>query len=847
MNKKLFITLFVGISSALTMSATGNDGKIIIDYSKKGAEVNPRMYGIFFEEINHSGDGALYAELVRNRNFEEAVLPSGTIYRDGFAYCPHLPNYANGNCTDWKIRWNADSLKMIGWHVSGDAGYDVVDECQLHPNTPNAMRLVMNKPGVQLVNEGYWGIPVKQGDNYNLRFYVCATDYNGTIKAKLIANDGSLLSEAKFGKVKSGGRWTEYKGVLKASSTEYNGKLALEFDAPGTVYVDYVSLFPQKTFKNRQNGLRADVAQLLADLKPGFVRWPGGCIVEGMTFENRVKWKNTLGDPMQRHSEWILWDYHCSWGFGYHEFLQFCEDIGADAMFVANVGLSCSVRNGDYSNNLEYVIQDVCDAIEYARGDAHTEWGAKRAAAGHPQPFNLKYVELGNEQSGDLYADRYNELYSRLKKKYPDITFICTLQLEKSRERLKEVDMIDPHWYADPMFFHDNTALFDKETRGKYGIYVGEFATITAANMEGALAEAAFMTGMERNSDLVRMASEAPLIENSNHRDWPTNMIWVNNQQAMGRTSYHVQKMFATNTPTFNLSTQVEQEIPTPFSGFIGFVGNRSMEQYRNIRVCDKNGNEVFHGEDLSAFRQTEGKHRGMFNLLTPKLALLDKVNVGTGTVEFETCVLEEPVPADMVGRRFPNLVDSKTVKVLPKLIFGSDRTADNYFTLSFGDPGRNTLMNIAHTIDGVTSFNRNGDGISSGMELGKWYKVRVEMKDNQMLCCYIDGQKIYEKEVHHINLTSVISGYDEERGETIIKVVNGTGETFQPQFELNCQEVNQTGSVETIASAVKTDENSFEQPNKVVPVNTQFKGFGKTFTYTFQPYSFTILRFKTK
>lgn len=844
--KKLALLLLTAVP-ALAAMAESSDGRVVIDYSNRGAEVNPRMYGIFFEEINHSGDGALYAELIRNRNFEEAVLPSGTVYRGGYAYCPHLPNYANGTYTDWKIRWNPDSLKMIGWNVHGKVSYDITDECQLHPNTPHAMRLDMKDSCVQLENEGYWGLAVKKGENYDLRFYLCPTDYSGTVKASIVGNDGQILAEEKFDGVKKGTGWQEFTTTLTPSSADMKGHFVLEFDAPGRVYVDYVSLIPQHTFKNRKNGLRADVAQLLADLKPGFVRWPGGCIVEGMTYENRVEWKKTLGDPMQRHSEWILWNYHCSWGFGYHEFLQFCEDIGADAMFVANVGLSCCVRNGDYSGDLDYVVQDVCDAIEYAKGDVNTKWGAMRAAAGHPQPFNLKYIELGNEQSGDFYADRYNELYARLKALHPGITFISTLQLEKSRDRLKKADMIDPHWYADPMFFYDNTHLFDKEERGKYGIYVGEFATITDANLEGALAEAAFMTGMERNSDLVRMASEAPLIENSNHRDWPTNMIWVNNEQAMGRTSYHVQKMFATNVPTYNLPTKVISDTPMPFSGFIGFVGNWNQEQYRYIRICDASGRELYHCKNLSEFTQLEGKHRGMFNLLDPKVALLENIHVGTGTVEFECRVVEEAIPSDMVGHRFPGLKDATTVKVLPKFVFGSDQNAGNYLTLSFGDPGRNTLMNIAHTIDGVTGFNRNEEGTTSGMDIGRWYKVRVDMKDNRVLDCYIDGKLIYKQEVHRINRISVISGYDEQRQETIIKVVNGTDKPYNPQFTLNCQEVNPLGVVETISSESKTDENSFEHPNKIIPVTSEFSGFGKTFSYSFQPYSLTILRFKSK
>ena len=438
---RFYCALATATLVACTPGRIETDHLLTIDHAQKGADINQKMYGIFFEEINHSGDGALYAELIRNRNFEEHVLPSGTTYKDGFAHAPHKKNYMTGEYSDWKTKWDIDTLKMMAWTVKGNATYDVVDEKPLHPQTPNAMKMEMKEAGVILANEGYWGVSVKENEKYDLRFYVNAANYTGNVTAQIVSANGDALAQQSFA-ISKLGEWVEYKAVMTPSANETKGSLQLVFDAPGKVYVDYVSLFPQNTFKGRKNGMRPDVAQLLADLNPGFLRWPGGCIAEGATYENRVKWKETLGDPMSRHSEWVLWNYHSTWGFGYHEFLQFCEDINADAMFVANVGLSCTIRNGDYTDDLEPVIQDICDAIEYATGDTTTTWGTKRAAAGHPEPFNLKYVELGNEQSGDFYAERYNYLYNILKPKYPEITFICTLQLENSLSLLKKADMI---------------------------------------------------------------------------------------------------------------------------------------------------------------------------------------------------------------------------------------------------------------------------------------------------------------------------------------------------------------------------------------------------------------------
>jgi alpha-N-arabinofuranosidase len=521
------------------------------------------------------------------------------------------------------------------------------------------MRLDLRSPGVILENSGYWGMRIIGMDKYDLRFYVNPQDYNGLIIARIISMKGDVLAEKSFNVVKSD-NWEELSAVLTAKSTDYKATLQLVFAGSGKVYIDYVSLFPQNTFKGRKNGMRPDVAQMIANLKPGFLRWPGGCIAEGATLENRAKWKETLGDPMQRHSEWILWNYHCSWGFGYHEFLQFCEDIGAAGMFVANVGLSCSVRNGDWTEDYEPFLQDIIDAIDYATAPISNPWGAKRAAAGHPEPFNLRYVELGNEQVGDHYAQRYNFFYRILKVKYPQITFISTLQLSPSREKLEKADMIDPHWYVHADFFYKNDHLFDKMERGKYDIYIGEYAVITEANMNAALAEAAFLTGVERNCDLVKMASYAPLLQNNNRKDWPTNLIWYDNQNTMGRASYYVQQMYANNRPTYIIESGIS-----------------------------------------------------------------------------------EP-----------------------------DNSPSGHYT---------------------------------------------------------------------------ISGYDEQSGEIIIKVVNSTEKEYSPTINLNSASVSSNGTVITLSSLSKKDENTMDKPIKIAPVSTVYKKFKNKFKYTFKANSFTILRIKAK
>ena len=566
MNRKLITAATLLLGCALP--STAQTDTIRIDLQQKGAVVSPNLYGIFFEEINHAGDGGLYAELVQNRGFEEHVLPSGMTWRDGRAYAPDAMNYEHRRNRNWNIPWNIEEKQMTGWRIDGVKatvkGEVIEAATPLHENTPHAMRLSISK--VQkggravLSNTGYWGIGLKQGERYDLRFYVRSADYRGTITARLVNGEtGASLGTATFASQPMND-WTELTATLTADGSAAKGELALEFDKKGTVFVDYVSLFPQATFKGRKNGQRADVAQMLADLHPRFMRWPGGCIVEGATYDNRVKWKETLGDPMTRRGEWDLWGYRATWGMGYHEFLQFCEDLGMDAMFVNNAGMSCSVRNGDFVNSdadMEAVVQDFRDAIDYALGDpARNKWAKMRADAGHPRPFPLKYVEIGNENVGPEYVTHFNYIFKKLKAEYPNITFINTLgHTDPLLSQVPGTYMVDPHWYRDPNFFFNNNHLFDEAPR-THDIYVGEYACnagVGAGNLLAALSEAAFIMGMERNSDVVKMTSYAPLFENENRRDWPTNLIHINSTEVYGRASYYVQQMAAEHRPTYNV------------------------------------------------------------------------------------------------------------------------------------------------------------------------------------------------------------------------------------------------------------------------------------------------------
>lgn len=421
---------FALLAAGLTASAQ-QTAKIYVDMGTRGHDVSKSMYGMFFEEINHAGDGGLYAEMIQNRGFEEQDVPSGMTYRDGRVYtADNIQNYYGLDYPGAKWRtWNLDELKYKGWGFTASGlryTKDVTTPASpLNVNTPNALHLVITEKTkdsgyLDVINSGYWGIATKSGATYKLRFYLNTANYVGTVKAKLCDKSGNSIGEHDFA-VTADGAWHEYTATLTASQTVNDGSFRLEFSQTGTVDVDYVSLFPTDTYKGRDNGLRRDIAETLEGLHPSFLRWPGGCIVEGIELDNRVKWKETLGDPVQRRGEYSLWDYRSTYGLGMYEFLQMCEDMGMDGMFVGNVGMSCSLQTGQFIDPKDTAAlrpfrQDIEDAIEYAIGDPATnEWAAKRAAAGHPAPFPLKYVELGNENGTDRYAERFDYFYQYLK------------------------------------------------------------------------------------------------------------------------------------------------------------------------------------------------------------------------------------------------------------------------------------------------------------------------------------------------------------------------------------------------------------------------------------------------
>ncbi len=552
------------------MAASGgeaNQPTITIDATGSQRTLSPEMYGIFFEEINHAGDGGLYAELVQNRDMEASTIPEGWRADANGVFTP------KGWRTD---KWFQSDLPAWSLDSDGQARGSMALDVNnpLNDRNPHSLKLVVVAKGIRcgIANSGYWGMNVQQGEWYDATFYARTQSGGmggpgggrgvGLVFSLESENGRTVCARATIPEI--GGGWRKYTLALHAEASYPKCRLVITPLEPTTMWFDCVSLFPRRTFKNRPNGMRVDLAQMLADMKPGFLRFPGGCVVEGSTVNNRFRWKDSIGDISQRKGDFNLWGYYSTYGLGFHEYLQLAEDLGAEAMYVCNVGISCQARRPNEVvdvNQLQPYVQEVLDALEYAMGPATSEWGAKRAANGRAEPFKIKYVEIGNENNGAIYQAHYRVFYDAIKAKYPQVITIADQRMSS-----QPVEFVDDHFYVHPARFFGMATQYDGANREGPKIYVGEYAVnngVGTGNLLGGLAEAVYMFNMERNCDIVKMCSYAPLFENVNKRDWPVNLILFDSSRVVGRSSYQIQKLFAGNRPDVVLATEVKASTVT--------------------------------------------------------------------------------------------------------------------------------------------------------------------------------------------------------------------------------------------------------------------------------------------
>ena len=505
--------------------------------------ISPDLFGIFFEDISYAADGGLYGELVQNRSFEY-----GPADRKGWNYF-----------TAWEYR-----TEGFGY---GNVSVETAEP--LHPNNPHYVVLTIEEPGqegIGLINGGYDAMAFKAGGTYHFSAWIRQlSDGSVPMEIQLRGKKGVVLGKAELSAASRS--WQAYKAAIRVSVQEDSGYLVVLAKGKGKLALDQVSLFPEQTFRRRANGMRDDLAQAVADLHPKFMRFPGGCLVHGDGLGNMYRWKNTIGPVEQRVEQKNIWNYHQSTGLGFFEYFQFCEDIGAKPVPIVAAGVSCQNSGGTWRiggtgqkgipmEEMQPYIQDVLDLIEYANGPESSVWGAKRAAAGHPAPYNLQYIGIGNEdKQTDAFRERFKMIYSAVRAKYPAITIIGTVGPSPAGEDYElgwkfadslAVAMVDEHYYEKPEWFLSNGRRYDGYDRNKSKVYVGEYAS-WGNTLYNALAEGVYMTSLERNGDVVHMASYAPLLANVHHTSWNPNLIYFSNTGVLRTANYYVQQLFASN------------------------------------------------------------------------------------------------------------------------------------------------------------------------------------------------------------------------------------------------------------------------------------------------------------
>ena len=781
-----------------------------IDATQRGPQIGDHHYGLFFEEINHAGEGGLYAELVKNRNFAEG---------------------------------------LEGWTAYGGAELALTTNQLLNAAQANALDInttgatASNMKGA--ANTGFWGMNVVKDSTYHLSFYAKGNaSYTDKVFARLLSNDGkTVIGEAKAEGTITPNTWNKLTATIKATGSDKKGQLLLLTGTSGHLYVDVVSLFPY-TWKNRKNGLRPDLAQLLADTKPSFLRFPGGCYVEGSgSYDQTFQWKKTIGPIEERpgHPN-NNWGYWSSDGLGFDEYLQMCEDLGAAPLFVVNVGLGHG-----YTFTLEEteaLVQDALDAIEYANGDASTTWGAKRVANGHAEPYNLKFIEIGNENyqadanaQSQQYAERYYMFYKAIKEKYPDIITIANVEAwgtdNPSWRNEYPVEIVDEHYYRSHAWMRSNYNKYDYYPRG-IKVYNGEYAANAAdtygkyGNMNSALGEAVYMMGMERNSDVCVMASFAPIFTHESNPLWAYDMIHFNSSDNFVTPSYYVQQMMSQNLGKQNLLwTESGNKVTASNDVQVGLGTWQTQVVYDNVEITDLQGNTIAK-EDFA-----DGL--GQMTPVNGTWAVSDGELVQSATGDNCTAYLNTTI----TGGQYIYKVRAKKTGGNEGFLIMFNRTGTQDYTWwNLGGWG-----NTKHGVENCVGGGKTTVATASGsIELDRWYDIEIKV-DGSEVTCSLDGKQIHQFTLPIDRALYQSVQIDEQSGELILKVANPNAS--EQQLNLNVKGMT-LGDAKLIrlSSPDGTAENTMDNPDNVKPVEETVAA-SQLGSITIPAYSLNIYRIK--
>ncbi|MFH8486909.1 alpha-L-arabinofuranosidase C-terminal domain-containing protein [Streptomyces longisporoflavus] len=809
------------LAAGPTAAAEPTDYTIDVDPSRTGAKIDDSMYGVFYEDINRAADGGLYAELVQNRSFEYSTA-------DNAAYKP-----------------------LTSWDTSGTAEV-VNDEGRLNARNRNYLSL---GGGSSVTNTGYnTGLAVTKGKRYD--FSVWART-GGTQKAPLtigLRDASGDLAPAR--RVTARGGWAKYKATFTAARTSATGRLTVASDT-APVSLDEISLFPHDTFKGRANGLRKDLAQKIADLDPGFLRFPGGCLVNtgsheaydeksGWQRKRSYQWKDTIGPVEQRATNANFWGYNQSYGLGYYEYFQFAEDTGAMPLPVVPALVTGCGQNKatDDPALLKRHIQDTLDLIEFANGPATSEWGKKRAAMGHPEPFRLTHLAVGNEENlPEEFFARFKEFRAAIEAKYPDITVIANSGPDDSGSvfdrawqlgRDAGVAMVDEHYYNSPQWFLENNDRYDSYDREGPKVFLGEYAS-QGNTFSNALSEAAFMTGLERNADVVKLASYAPLLANEDYVQWKPNMIWYDNDQSWGSANYETQKLFMRNVGDEVVPSTASGTPATsgPITGAVGLSTWATSAAYDDVKVTGEDGKTLL-TDDFSAGdgQWSKAADRGTW-------AVRDGAYVQSDETAENTLV----TAGDKGWQNYDLNVKAtkKSGKEGFMVAFGVKDSGNHYWWNLGG--WNNTQSAVEKSVDGAKQTMVQD---TTAIETGRTYDLRVEVRGRQVTL-FLDGKKwgSFTDDKPAEPFRQVVTR-DKATGDLIVKVVNAQGSEARTEIGLGSgTRVGRNAKVTTLAADPAAENTKDATPVK--PVTSTFKGVSEAFSYTFPANSITFMRIRTE
>ncbi|TWT35933.1 Extracellular exo-alpha-L-arabinofuranosidase precursor [Posidoniimonas corsicana] len=798
---------------------------IRVGVDKPGHEIGPRLIGAFFEDINLSGDGGLNAELIKNGSLE-------------------IPK------------------TLLGWSTVGE-GVNAAQatEAPLSAANPTFLRLTIERrrPDGGVANEGFRGMGLREGEAYRFSFQGRAeAGRSAELLVKLMDESGEAIAEGSI-KVE-GSAWREHEAELTPSKTAKRGALQIWLKSGRLVDLDSISLCTTDTWQGRRHGLRRDLVQLLADLKPAFFRFPGGCIVEGSQLKYRYQWKTTIGPRDERRLIVNRWntefahrptpDYYQSFAVGFYEYFLLSEEIGAEPLPIINCGMACQFNTGELVplDELGPYIQDALDLIEFANGPADSEWGAKRAAMGHPEPFGMKLLGVGNEQWGPEYFERYERFAKVLAERHPEIELISTSGPFPSGERFDyawpllrkmDVPIVDEHCYAMPDWFLREAHRYDDYDREGPEVFMGEYAAqsvqiVSPRNrntLRCALAEAAFLTGVDRNSDIVTMSAYAPLLAHEDGWQWRPNLMWYDNLTSYGTPSYYVQQLFSQHKGDRALPVEVnDARPPAPIAGRFGLGSHNTAVEYRSIAVT-KDGETIWAADkqlDAEDFIVHDGEWDVQPGLLAqPRRSGSARVVFGSADWADATLTCQ----ARKTGGR-------EGFSVFFRYGPGGSRIEWN---IGGWENTRHGLIGQQATHSTTPNQLVSAEGT---VEPDRWYDIRIETSGERVRC-FLDDELVHDIEIPVPAIDSVFASaaLDTDQSQAIVKVVNPTDDATSvrltldglPKAEVACKLVQLTGNPE--------DENSIEAPKRVSPAESSVNLAAGDFVHEFPPHSFSILR----